>query len=411
MKSRNLAAGALALALAAATLLSSPPAQSVEQADTASELNAQTLSSTMRVTAPFDHALSLQDALDLADARAVAIVGIRVDNETAVGEFSTAEGFTTQQYTEWFQKEFGVVPQATGWIMERARPFNKDGSPTPVPDEPIVVTELPEFRAPSQVEESSATELEERSSALGEAPSATREMSARAASKRWEPTVVEVDIEEDTYNNGIQFRQYAFWDGGASPANKPNGFGMEFGVELYNGRGGTRFVTNTECPSDYKSAFIAQNQNFKLWGVSTGRTSLSSSVNAYADYNDLFDSCGRNSITIGMRNPDKIPQFSPGKYSILVSVLAPRGNRTSSHISGDVQLVDEVGCVFQPWLSLTDCMGLGASLAPGGYDLHRATLSVDRKWVAGPNRCWVSGGSGYSKPVPVIPTSATGCFG
>lgn len=410
MRSRLVTLVAVGIAASVVASTAVGPVPSVQAEEKSVALNAQTLSPTERRFAPFDHPLSIRDALDLAASRSVTIVGLRIENSTALGEFSTSEGFTVEQYSSWFQREFGVIPQATGWLIERQRLFDAAGAPVAPPDEPTVPTGRPEFRASPLVNESAATDLDKRSATFDQSPGGLAPVAPLASSNRWQPNVVEVDIEEDAYNHGIQFRQYAFWGNGASPVNKPNDFGMEFQVDLYNGRGGTRQVANTECPSDYKSAFIAENRNYKLWGVSTGKTNLNAAVGAYADYNDLFDSCGKNSIAVGLRYPDKIPQFAPGKYSILISILAPRGSRASSELSGDVQLVDQLGCLQMPWLPYTDCMGLGSSLAPPGYDLHRGTLASKRRWVANPARCWVSAGSGQSTPIPVIPSSPTGCF-
>jgi hypothetical protein len=362
---------------------------------------------TAQVVAPFDHAITIRQAVDLAKERNRSIVGVRVQNPASVAAYIIQPDFTAEQFDAWHLREFGTMPQAVGWIIEKEQKINSDGSPEPVPDEPMVTTSLATFSAPTTLAPSTAATFAARSDKLA-TDAAVRPLTSGA--NRWKPNLVEVDIEEDTANRAMQFRQYALWSGGNTPAATPSGWGMEFGVDLYNGATGTRNPFGG-CPGDFRRQFIAANRDYS-WAVTFGSTNLSVSTEAYADYNDLFDSCGRNSIAVGLRHPERIPAFKSGRYSALVSIRAPRGTAASSRVGGDVQLVDAASCL--PGIALTDCMGIGSSLVPSnGADMHRATLGEKRKWVAKPNRCWISGSSGTAAPLPVFPLSTSGgsgCF-
>ncbi|MFF1571234.1 hypothetical protein ACFVWR_00675 [Leifsonia sp. NPDC058292] len=376
-----------------------------------------TLPPMTRVVAPFDHPIRVEEAVQLASDRGVSIAGVRVENPTAEAEYTLTPDLTAAEFVEWFEGEFGVSPQAVGWIRNIERPVNANGTLADIPDEAAVITGLPEAVAAPTKEESSADQLREWAEAeAGSVPSGKSSTTAieprGSTGVGWRPNTVEVDIEPSS-STTLQFRQYAYWGNGSSPMNTYPGFGLEFQMDLFNNATGTRLPGDIGCSGSHngKDAFIAKNYAYPAWGVTAGQSNLKSAVSAYADYNDIFDSCGRNSMSIGMRYPHEIPSFAPTKYTVLITILASRGNSTSSRLGSSIQQVNDGSCIV-PGVALTDCMGVTNGAPPGGWDREgsRAILNENRRWVAAPSRCWVSNAFGYGSPVPTVPGTSDGCY-
>lgn len=338
-RSRTRCAVLAAVGVLAVGALAMPPSNAAATAATAEASTENpwkdaALLPTVQVVAPFDHAITVRQAVDLAASRQQSIVGVRVQNAASMAAYIIQPDFTSEQFDAWFLREFGTAPQAVGWIVEKERAVKTDGSPEVVPDEPVVTTGLATFSAATALAPSQAATFAARSEKLATDGPSLKPLAA--APNSWKPSLVEVDIEEDPANRSMQFRQYALWSGGSTPDATPVGWGMEFGVDLYNNATGTRTPFGG-CPGDFRKQFIAANRDYS-WAVTFGSTNLSVSTETYADYNDLFDSCGRNSITVGLRHPERIPAFKTGLYSVLVSIRAPRGATASSKVGGDVQL-------------------------------------------------------------------------
>ena len=166
--------------------------------------------------------------------------------------------------------------------------------------------------------------------------------------------------------------------------------------DLYNGAGGTRgsVIPGYICGSGFRDKFIAKNYNWYSWSTFSPNGSLGSAY-PYADLNDLLDSCGRNAMTIGFKDPQYIVGDSFGMYEVSTHIDAPVGTTSSNLLGGSVQQVDKGNCI--PGIALTDCMG--TKQLDGDT---RLTLSTDRAWAADPNRCWTS--SSYGDATPKVVT-------
>lgn len=346
-----------------------------------------------RVILPFSSAITLEQAIQLAGAQSEPAAGFRFDNGEVVGEYSTGTDQTQADFLARFDQRFGTSPEVVGIIVERVVPTNEAQPQRNLIDEKIaqsvatIETGLPAFNAPP-VPESKRLEL----STTTPEPTSRQSVAPMSSSGNWAPDNVRASTIRD--GNSQYFTNMVTWNT-STPSAIDARFGMEVGIDLYNGATGTRGYTwPTEiCGPNFRDQFIAKNYNWHSWTVFSPNGSISDAV-PYADLNDLFDSCGRNAMTVGFKDPQNIRSDNFGMYELITQIDAQVGSTNSSAIGGGIQLVDKVNCGN---FSLTDCMGTGL--------LHgetRSTLSVDRgaqsAWVANPDRCWNSGDFGDSLP-------------
>ncbi len=223
-----------------------------------------------------------------------------------------------------------------------------------------------------------------------------------AAPWRWDPDFADIASQSVSGGAEMYFQQYYNWNGYTTHTTLLNswyGFEAEVNIETTNSayQSGTRGAGSL-CPSGYKDQPYAKNYSGIFWAAfvntGSGMGAMASSVEAYADYNDLLDACNRNSMAVGIRSPQNIPSHSSGMQEIMLTILAHRGVDTSGPISGTMQTIEEDMCVYWGWTgpSNTDCMGVMQQSVG-----ERPTLGDWRGWWA-PNKCWTSngyGGSGY----------------
>jgi len=197
----------------------------------------------------------------------------------------------------------------------------------------------------------------------------------------------------------VYFSQYYYWDGtNTRAAWMPTGYGIEMEVNIQADSASYQSGVRPFCNGGYKEQPFAKNYGWTwaaLVNTGSGMTGVSSAVGAYADYNDLSDPCGKNSMAIGFKSPAQLPSYSNGANEVLVTVQAPRGVENSGKIGGLVQSVNSSQCSVAPWMALTDCMGVSA-----GNVGNRVTLNEDRNWRA-PDKCWQSFNYGDSTPTTI----------
>ena len=111
-------------------------------------------------------------------------------------------------------------------------------------------------------------------------------------------------------------------------------------------------------------------------------------------------------MAIGIRYPQGLPSYN-GITSLTLIIDAPNGTQSSNKVGALIQEVSQLGCVAQPWLALTDCMGL--SSLPTTQPLNRMVLNQSRGWV-GPPLCWTSDNYGTTTPYLQIPSKPGGCY-
>jgi hypothetical protein len=339
------------------------------------------------VVVPFSGGVTLDQAEKLASGRS-AVVGYRVENDQVVGEYFSASGQSAADYLAGFRDLYGTEPRIAGLVIERPKTEQNARSAPAAPA--AIQTGRPDFK-PAAVPAGKKAKL----------AAATPEQSAAAASggavalaaNGWKP----YSVYSKTKRSGVHqyFDMTMSWTGATSPANIPVAFGLEAGVDLYNGAGGTRgsVVPGYICGPNFRDQFIAKNYNWYSWSTFSPNGDLSSAY-PYADLNDLFDSCGRNAMTIGFEYPQRFAGDSFGMYEVSTHIDAQIGVTSSSKLGGGIQQVDNGNCV--PGVSLTDCMG--TKQLPGD---SRLTLSTDRGWIADPNKCWTSSSYGDVAPTAV----------
>ncbi|MBT2515826.1 hypothetical protein J7E29_00070 [Streptomyces sp. ISL-90] len=450
--------GAIVVAPATAGYSEEPPANPESSAIAPAEQDLSVV-----VTQMFDHAVTVEQAIEIGNASGSNVEGVRVENPEATAEYSLLDGLSLEDFLAWFQNLYGTEPQAVGILVrvdavEVEPPADseslvaKAGEAFLVPaDEPEeLATGVPEFVAEepvggeayeyfSEPDQSSAaastgaietipggTQLADAvpaSSAVTGAgavemmPGGIRPAAAVPTSVKWAPSYMELRVER--YGTRQYFYQFAAWKHGSNPAVRPQrvvcnsdghcttvDFAMEFGIDVYNRDHAS--AVRPFCSVD-ENDFLAKNESF-TWGVSAGQTDLKQTTEAYHDWWEIADSCEKNTFTIGLAKPWNIPANANGYKQILVSINAPVGLQSRGQIGGSVTLNDDYYCQPNPSMDRALCMG-DALLTPAPpYQAERISLNPGRGWWASPNKCWLSGNSGTTYPAVVLPHDYDGCF-
>lgn len=350
-----------------------------------------------RVTVPFSAAQRAVDALSTTEVDGYPVVAYRFENAEVVGELSASPQTSVEDFLRRFDESYGTQPQFVAVIIE----VPEAQAETSYASKRSAVLEStgPIFAAnpadPAHIE----SLLDQSRSRVGAEKAAFGVQSLPAGAEDWFPEYAEVLVQRDDPLR-VLFDQYYTWNGTDSKTSNlsgDDGFEMEVNITTSNPDYQAGVRGGLACPAGYKDQPFAKNYDFEWWAAlvntGSGLTAMASDVNAYADYNDLSDDCNRNSMAIGFRTPQLIPAYPDGHQEVSVQIMAFRGVDTTGRISsGVVQSVNATGCVLQPWLSLTDCMGLTTSTSG-----NRLTLSESSSvgWTA-PPKCWASTDYGFS---------------
>lgn len=383
----------LALALAAAMLAgsASPAVADEEQTRTVTRHE-------------FSESTTLADAeiiISTIAAKDQDIVTYQYQNGPVVGEFNSNAGMTLEEFASQYQRMYGVAAAVTAVLTTRDD-TRSQRSPEITPSDgtdhvsTVIVTEYVDTsKFAIQSEIPSTTTLEQVTGVVELEAGASAKTAATGDA--WQPEYVNAG----TWRSGSYqyFRMNSKWEYGHAADQVPSGFGIEFGIDLYNSSyGGSR----PNCPYGYKDAFLAKNHSWPSWQlVVPGWTPSAGDAQVYADYNDLLDACNRNSFALGVRYPDRLPMiYAANQPDVSMLIQAPIGTTSSSKIGANIQLVDNGYCDSYPWMALTDCMGVLQSVPPGQGS--RAVLSASRDWYAEPHVCWVSPDYGLEPPAVVF---------
>lgn len=352
----------------------------------------------------FSDSVAIYDAVKLAESEVGAekVFAYRFENDHFVGEFYPNSGETISAFLDGISDTYGTKPEIAGFLIaiKKVGPSPEVSGLTVTPDEDSggvgtvhqIKTDQFVFEAPP-VSDAAKVELE----APHEDPQpAQPAQSAVPSGYDWAPEFVA----SSTYTSGSSqwFTMRSSWGGGASPTNTPSNFGIEFDISLYNEATGIRgsILPHELCGPGFRDEFVAKNYDYQSWSVYT-TLPVAQDIEAYVDYNDLLDSCGRNSISVGIRYPQNMAQpIDDGTIDLTTVIQAQPGVRPSSLVGGDLQLVDDVMCdaleASPDWPGftvLTDCMGVMQFTPPTGVEGHRVTLNpTTRNWHADPSLCW-----------------------
>lgn len=345
-----------------------------------------------RVNVPFTSPQSLLDAIKVPVALGHPVLGYRFENNEIVGEFAVDGASSADEFVKTFEQRYGTQPQVVAAIVslpvDEAKQRYMQRSSDGIAAVGDTFTAPP--ADPAKVEALFASQR-----ATADAPSSAR--TAADPAHTWHPKSAELTV-TNWAPSFVNFTQFYYWPGGNSQTQyqfADDGFEAEINIYTNhpNYQSGVRPRT---CPVDYKDRPFAKNHDWTweaLINAGSGMGPVAASVGAYADYNDLGDDCNRNSIAIGFRNPQDLPNGPGGRQELAITITAPRGLDSAGKVSGLMQPVSEHTCVLVPWLALTDCMG--ATLP---YDATpRYTLSTSWGWT-GPNLCWRSDGYGLVDP-------------
>lgn len=356
----------------------------------------------------FEHSVTLPDAID-ATAGLENVVAYRFSGGGVQGEFSLATGISVDEYLQGFYDDYGTQPQIVAAIVQMPATTDASRSSEPVQSLPVVAVDAPEFVA----DEMTYGEAWEPATTAQEEAALQSDVQARGAARYpdWIPESASVFV---TKKNGLpQFKEFYLWSGpGQSPALVPAHWGIEMEVNLFNGAApGSRPLT---CAGEYKAQFFAINQHY-TWSVGYG-SSPAIDPTPYADYNDLFDECNRNSMSIGVMLPQLHPGASNGMPPMItVDVIAPKGTQTSNRMSANLQAVWDSGCQVNG-VALTDCMGLfnGDSNWNSWFNAVGAPIPSKARPVLnynnakmGPGYCWGSNGYGESPSFAITCPAST----
>jgi len=237
-----------------------------------------------------------------------------------------------------------------------------------------------------------------------------------------------------------------YWDGKkSSPDFIPSDFGLEFETYIKGKHYDDDYlrcaiwdVKCNEPPHWYKfcnndaaaQKLVATKRSWK-WSVyvnnqawSTGNAEKNlKSLHAYADYNDLRDPCNVNSMTIGLRTPQKIPHKSTKAQYLYVNISAPKGGDNKNKVYGATRAVGSSFCTTDPmdldqlrkdypWSNYsepvwTDCMGVNNDSWTGPGNNYSLTLKQSANWK-GPNLCWST--SDYSAKKKKLTAGCSGSW-
>ncbi|MCJ1697938.1 hypothetical protein MT349_19320 [Rathayibacter caricis] len=342
---------------------------------------------TTTLTLPLSHPVTLQDAIAFASRIGQPVEAYSFNNGDIEGEYSPSADQSASEFLSGFSERFGTQPEVTGLVTRvnidqaQQRTFARtaplDPGTTPFDAPPAVPAGDVAVAATPPVAVSAKADLSRAVAAAGD----------------WRPNDAEGQV---TNQNGrADFLTSYWWHSGSLPSQMPAGFGAEFQVDLVDTSRPNDTGLRPACAAGYKDNMWAKNYSWN-WALYKPDYSAAgtSTLGAYADYNDLSDACNRNSIAIGMRYPQRI-QAANGSYGIIVWVSAPRGTRTSSKMTGTVQAISENYCLTDAGKSkgLTDCMGVYQGSWPLSVPQYRHTVGASRNWSV-PAKCWMSQGKG-----------------
>jgi hypothetical protein len=397
-----------AAAIAAVGLAASPAFAAPTEPSTNDTPDAVTAESAQRV--PFDHAVSLPDAVTINSAFGNPVRGYHFESDSIVGDYWIGSAQTLDQFLAETTRLTGtqpevvaayVDPEALTGLAEQSRTSDETRT---------IVTNLPEYDAPPGVPSDNFAPSAQDAREI--APNTT-DVAALAANGRWDPHSAEVQIfDAGSFLNIVE--KYT-WGGPMNINdmiyNMPESWGMEFTIDFYSANRawppgtpvnfpGKNYRPSCADPS-YKDWAAASNREFNWFAMvldDYDYVYAPDELGFYGDYNDLSDECTRSSVSVGLAAPWRMPSSMGGTQDVMLSLYPNRGQASTSPIGAVIQAVERSTCEYQVRIPLTDCMGANVNIAwPGPGAASRGVLSSTRSWLA-PNACWFSGNFGDDIP-------------
>lgn len=343
-----------------------------------------------RTIYPFSVTTDLRSAVAAAASSGVEISGFRFGTDQIVGEYSLRGEQTPDQFLEVFEALYGTQPTIVSAFTEEPTSSESKSAVTVRIADELGTGNLPFVAAVPTAR-----------------PGVTGETGVAGTSQRSAPPAswVPANVYPGTFRVGPNsqiFTNMVEWTGTTSPANIPSYYAMEVEINLHNDATGIRGSTapGQICGPNFRDQFIAKNYNWNSWSIYSNLGGLLSTY-AYADLNDLFDSCGRNAMSIGFAFPQNIPTNALGG-ELYTTIDAQVGVTSSSRLSGNIGLIERhysCGIASNPnTTNWTNCTGTFPDPNPPAVT-DRSTLSVTRNWTAAYDKCWTSADYGLIAPV------------
>lgn len=364
----------------------------------------------------FTSPVSVESATTLATAAnpTATMWSYSFHNGPVFGEFNPLGGQTSEEFVANYRDTYGVEPAITAVIMvsevdsgdspqhsysssQQGYVGTQQGSSSTTPEMTFEAhTLVSDGLALSEISpsEEAVAQITSYSPTTNATTTSYAASNLNADPKRsWQPEIVNA---RTTRTNGHQqFKIQAKWADGHHPRNLPKASekGLEFSINLFNFAGGKR----PACPAGFRENFIAVNRNWTVVQFITPAWKPGHpDVRVYADYNDLTDSCGTNSFTVGIQYADRVAiAHAANAFDVTTVIEAPIGKTKSNVVGGSIDVISNQSCTKESVKSqLTDCMGVFPLWDESQYEPARTILGAHREWRAAPNLCWRSWGYG-----------------
>jgi len=342
-----------------------------------------------RVNLPLAHPLSLADSIKASHEINEKVVSFAFDNGKVAGEFSPGQGTPLAEYLQEFRLAYGTQPMVNALVVERPLEEAKSEARQAAALPATLGAGLPAYVAPSVVLGGRPAAMAAKDASLIAAHRSARAAAPAVtfASQEWRPYYTDISVLGGSGLSPFFWESY-YWQNFENN-NLPKDKGLEFEINEDNPN---VFAPQNTRPffcgdPNYKEQFWVANHNYN-WSVVDVSGSSAGSLGAYADYNDASDLCRTNSIAIGLEYPQRITDDSYGSSGIYVQIEPPRGLKSSSAYSGNVQAVTSGYCTGG--IALTDCMGVQditqqwTGYPAGVY--NRTTANTSHGTI--PSKCW-----------------------
>ncbi|MBN9224258.1 MULTISPECIES: hypothetical protein [unclassified Microbacterium] len=347
--------------------------------------------------------VGLSEAIDIAEASSMPIVGYRFENDGVVGEYFP-NGQQPEEFRQTYIADFGMEPRIVGLVKEVAVDFDAKPGAERSPETLEVDAGLSarynfgtsregkmwDRLAAGLSAADSLGVLQDPIDQAGITEETSEPLAQRSTlALSWEPTFARFDLRDTSAGKARIVQEYVWSEPGYDPALRDLDTALEFEINQHNDNILLTGVRPNCFSWNYQDHFWAKNSGY-TWGVASW-FGFSYGIGAYADTNDLTDSCYVQSMAIGISNPGNIGDDGYGNRQVALWMLADGGALAAdSEVSGVIQAVEKLSCDNWPWNGQisTDCVGLNTSYTYSGYGpTYYTTLSRSRGFRA-PEKCW-----------------------
>lgn len=361
MLKRSLGTGSVLALWASALMATLTPASAVSPPGSYFDSEDRASSSERIIDLPFSHPVDAKGVQSLRDdisvrGSGVKIVAVRYSNPGITGEIFKVDETSITEFVSAFQNEFDATPAFIGFVAKVDRgSSNSTEQLVRLLSSEVSMAE-PESLDPESVS-ARLSEVQRHGTAMRSG------LKAAGSVKQIAPWAPGPYTYWRGYNEGDQavmelssaWLPYEGFDARALPEH----FGMEVEFNFYNDnlipptippaiRPNCGYDPNDPKEGDrrylddfWAARYNSSNDGIDSWSILTeaGSQIDHKEIGFYWDWTDIFDSCDRQSIAVGIAHPGNIPENSAGVKSFRIEIRAPRGWPASSPMSGLYQAV------------------------------------------------------------------------